>query len=53
MAIWPGLSGEHFCEKFSALYKKYDSHGVMLAFCSELSKENRMQLYNWVLTEWD
>lgn len=53
MAIWPGELGEHFCEKFSSLYKKYDSRGVMLAFCGELTIQNRMKLYKWVLNEWN
>ena len=45
----PGLA-EHFGRKFDRLYLSYGSHGVMLAFCAELSHSNYERLIEYVLS---
>lgn len=42
----------HLKSKFQARYNSYGSHGVMLAFCSELDKGNLQKLITWVLANY-
>ena len=45
----PNLA-DHFQIKFDRLYQSYGSHGVILAFCAELSDSNYERLIEYVLS---
>lgn len=45
----PNLA-DHFLRKFDRLYQSYGSHGVILAFCAELSDSNYERLIEYVMS---
>ena len=43
----------HFAEKWNALYDKYGSRAVLMAFYAELSSNYRKDLMQWVLDNYN
>jgi hypothetical protein len=51
--IWTGCIADHLYNKFCGLYEIHGCRSVMQDFYTELDKENRKKLLDWVLTNYN